>query len=421
MEENKNPLEQQPSDQSEEEQAVHESQPEEVEHSETGAQADPSQETQPQIPAGWQAMPPPSKSEWEQPDFRQQEPQHWYDMPVRMTPPMPPVPPTPPTPPTPPMGWRFVPPESDPTESAPAPDEQSAPSAYEPTVSQEPPMPPVSDPEPPEPFEPNRQASKKGVRVMALIVALIVAFTGSVTVGYWLGNRGLFSSQSQTPTQIPSQSGSGSVNPDGSGAPSSFDIQTGDNKGETMSYEEISAKVCPSIVNITVYAADGQKGSYASGVIMDAEKGYVVTNDHIYSGIPNAKFLITLNNGTEFRASFVSGDSRSDLAILKIENPKNLVAAEFNAQPLRVGESVLAIGQSYGYADTVTNGIVSAVNRRMNLSSGGYSERYIQTTAAINPGNSGGALVNMRGQIVGITSAKIANEKVEGLGFAIPT
>ncbi len=206
----------------------------------------------------------------------------------------------------------------------------------------------------------------------------------------------------------------------GSSDTSSFDVNTS-SKGDTVySYEQIVEKVSPAIVNITIYSQDGQQGSYASGIIMDAKQGYVLTNDHIYSDIPNAKFLITLHDGTEFKATFVSGDERSDIAILKITDPKNLVAATFSTDPLAVGERVLAIGQSYGYADTVTEGIVSAVNRRVTLTSGSYSERYIQTTTAINPGNSGGALVNLYGQVVGVTSAKIAVEEVEGLAFAIP-
>jgi len=269
--------------------------------------------------------------------------------------------------------------------------------------------------------EPIPPQNKRGIRTLAIILAIVILFVGGVFAGYVVGHRGGWSTKEDTPTDLPTSSTAGSINADGSGSASSFDIQTGTKDGEALTYEAIAAKVCPSIVNITIYSADGQGGSYASGVIMDAQQGYVVTNDHIYSEIPNAKFLITLNNGTEFRASFVSGDSRSDIAILKIDNPQGLVAAEFNAQTLQVGESVLAIGQSYGYADTVSNGIVSAVNRRVALSSGSYSERYIQTTAAINPGNSGGALVNMHGQIVGITSAKIASNEVEGLGFAIPT
>ena len=261
--------------------------------------------------------------------------------------------------------------------------------------------------------------NRKGLRIFAMILAMVVLFIGGVCAGYFTGSRG---AGMQTPTDgTYSSTGGLSAQNAGDGKPSSFDITTGTKPDQSYAYEQIVQKVSPSIVNITIYSPDGGSGSYASGIIMDAAKGYVLTNDHIYSEVPNAKFLITLNNGTEFKAEFVSGDSRSDIAILKIENPKDLVAAEFNVDELAVGEAVLAIGQSYGYADTVSEGIVSAVDRRVSLSSGSYSERYIQTTAAINPGNSGGALVNMYGQVIGVTSAKIASQEVEGLGFAIPS
>lgn len=274
----------------------------------------------------------------------------------------------------------------------------------------------------PPPFEPMPQPpadNKKGLRIFAIILAMVILFIGGVCAGYFTGSHSM---GVQTPTDGYWASPNGSsVQNAGDGKTSSFDITTGTKPDQPSAYEQIIKKVSPSIVNITIYAPDGSKGSYASGIIMDAAKGYVLTNDHIYSQVPNAKFLITLNNGTEFKAEFVSGDSRNDIAILKIENPKNLTAAEFNVDKLSVGESVLAIGQSYGYADTVSEGIVSAVDRRVSLSGGAYSERYIQTTAAINPGNSGGALVNMYGQVVGVTSAKISSQDVEGLGFAIPS
>jgi serine protease Do len=261
---------------------------------------------------------------------------------------------------------------------------------------------------------------KTGLRIFAGVLAGVIVLICGISGGYLAGR-----------SAVEPQGGGNSLseeNPlpeildDGKkdGSTSDFNITTENKQGEGYSYEEIVAKVSPSIVNITVYSPDGQGGSYASGIIMDAKEGYILTNDHIYSETPKAKFLITLNDGSEFKAEFVSGDSRSDIAILKMENPKNLTAAVFCTEPLAVGENVLAIGQSYGYADTVSEGIVSAAERRVNLSNGSYSEKYIQTTAAINPGNSGGALVNMYGQVVGVTSAKIASEDVEGLGFAIP-
>ncbi|MBQ6818668.1 MAG: trypsin-like peptidase domain-containing protein [Clostridia bacterium] len=266
---------------------------------------------------------------------------------------------------------------------------------------------------------PKTKKSKTWLWILLICVGVSVALLIGSTVGFMAGKM-LSDGEDGLPPLLEEEPADSNEDSQPGGT-SSFDIVT-DSKGEQIySYEQIVEKVAPAIVNITIYSADGEKGSYASGIIMDAAGGYVLTNDHIYADVPGAKFLITLNNGTEFTAQFVSGDSRSDIAILKINDPKNLTAATFSTEPLTVGERVLAIGQSYGYADTVTEGIVSAVNRRVSLSSGSYSERYIQTTAAINPGNSGGALVNLYGQVVGVTSAKIATEEVEGLGFAIPS
>lgn len=263
------------------------------------------------------------------------------------------------------------------------------------------------------------QTTNKGLRIFAGVLAAVMLLIAGICGGYLAGKHGIASDDSSTSSTT--SSGGSTANGSGVGSASDFQVQTSEGSEDVYSYEQIVEKVSPSIVNITVYSPSGEAGSYASGIIMDADKGYVLTNDHIYSETVNAKFLITLNDGTEFSATFVSGDSRSDIAILKIDDPKNLVAATFSTQTLHVGERVLAIGQSYGYADTVSEGIVSAVDRRVSLTSGSYSEKYIQTTAAINPGNSGGALVNMAGQVIGVTSAKIATEDVEGLGFAIPT
>lgn len=302
-------------------------------------------------------------------------------------------------------------------EPAPAP-------AYSSYAYQQPNPQPISQPYPPvwQPFTPQTAPAKKknkGLRITAAVLAGVMVLIVGISGGYLAGRK-----QGQSLGEAPSVSSPSSSKPSdntASGEKSDFDVTIGDKGDVVYSYEQIVESVSQSIVNITVYADDGSAGSYASGIIMDAKKGYVLTNDHIYSDVPNAKFLITLNNKTEFKATFVSGDTRSDIAILKIENPKNLTQATFSTAPVKAGERVLAIGQSYGYADTVSEGIVSAANRRVSLQSGSYSEQYIQTTAAINPGNSGGALVNMAGQVVGVTSAKIASQEVEGLGFAIPS
>lgn len=202
------------------------------------------------------------------------------------------------------------------------------------------------------------------------------------------------------------------------GSPSDFDLNTEGATDRTMTYEQVISSVSDSVVSITVYSSSGSEGAIASGIIMDKD-GYILTNDHIYSDVPNASFLITLNSGTEFKASFVSGDKKSDLAILKIDNPSGLSPATFATESVKTGEEVLAIGASAGLDGSVTQGIVSAVDRR--VSNGTSSEKFIQTTAAINPGTSGGALVNMSGQVVGICSSKYASTDIDNVCFAIPT
>ncbi len=204
----------------------------------------------------------------------------------------------------------------------------------------------------------------------------------------------------------------------GSGSPSDFDLNTEGATDRTMTYEQVISSVSDSVVSITVYSSSGSAGAIASGIIMDKD-GYILTNDHIYSDVPNASFLITLSSGTEFKASFVSGDKKSDLAILKIDNPSGLSPATFATESVKTGEEVLAIGASAGLDGSVTQGIVSAVDRR--VSNGTSSEKFIQTTAAINPGTSGGALVNMSGQVVGICSSKYASTDIDNVCFAIPT
>ena len=155
-----------------------------------------------------------------------------------------------------------------------------------------------------------------------------------------------------------------------------------------------------------------------SGVIIDAEKGYVVTNNHV---VDNAdEITVKLNDGRELKAEKLGADEQSDIALLKIE-PEKLVALKLaNSDKLRVGDFVVAIGNPFGLSQTVTSGIVSALGRS-GLNIGGY-EDFIQTDAAINRGNSGGALINLKGELVGINTAIFGpNGGNVGIGFAIPS
>ncbi len=268
------------------------------------------------------------------------------------------------------------------------------------------------------PKKPHRKINK-GLTVFLSVALAVLLTVSGLSIGFIAGEK---SSSDRNDSSKWEDITSGTTGNSKNGEKSDFsvDIEKGSNK--SLTYGEVISKVSDSIVSITIYSSDGSAGGYASGIIMDAEKGYVLTNDHIYESIVNPSFLITLSTGDEFKATFVSGDSRNDIGILKIENPKNLKAAAFSNDAAKVGEEVLAIGMSAGLSGTVTEGIVSAVDRRVNSgASGGYSEKFIQTTAAINPGNSGGALVNMSGQVIGITSSKYVDSTVEGICFAIPT
>lgn len=187
---------------------------------------------------------------------------------------------------------------------------------------------------------------------------------------------------------------------------------------EELSFQEIYEKVIPSIVSVYAYGSSG--GGEGTGVVMTAD-GYVVTNHHIIAGCAQAE--VALSDGTWYEARLVGSDVESDLAVLKIE-AQGLSPAEFGrSEALRVGDVVLAIGNPLGAElfGTMTEGIVSAINRDVNVD--GYTMSLIQTTAALNRGNSGGALVNTAGQVVGITNLKMMSDydTIEGLGFAIPT
>lgn len=157
--------------------------------------------------------------------------------------------------------------------------------------------------------------------------------------------------------------------------------------------------------------------SLGSGVIIDAQKGYVITNNHVIDKAD--EITVTLRDGRKSTAKLVGKDKETDIALIKIavDNLSQLPLA--NSDKLRVGDFVVAVGNPFGLGQTVTSGIVSALGRS-GLGIEGY-EDFIQTDASINPGNSGGALVNLRGELVGINTAIIAPSGGNvGIGFAIP-
>ena len=172
-----------------------------------------------------------------------------------------------------------------------------------------------------------------------------------------------------------------------------------------------------------------QVASEGSGVIYkkNDKEAYIVTNNHVINGA--SKVDIRLSDGTKVPGEIVGADTFSDIAVVKISSEKVTTVAEFgDSSKLTVGETAIAIGSPLGseYANTVTQGIVSSLNRNVSLKSEdgqAISTKAIQTDTAINPGNSGGPLINIQGQVIGITSSKISNNgqtSVEGMGFAIP-
>ena len=157
--------------------------------------------------------------------------------------------------------------------------------------------------------------------------------------------------------------------------------------------------------------------SLGSGVVVDAQQGYIITNNHV---IEHAEEItVTLRDGRSLTAKLVGTDPEADIAVIKVPNEKLLALPLADSDQTRVGDFVVAIGNPFGLGQTVTSGIVSALGRS-GLGIEGY-EDFIQTDASINPGNSGGALVNLRGQLIGINTAILGpNGGSIGIGFAIP-
>jgi serine protease Do len=190
-------------------------------------------------------------------------------------------------------------------------------------------------------------------------------------------------------------------------------------------FVSVIAKVKPSVVaiNTKITARDFFGQLYeeevaGSGWITD-EVGYVVTNNHVIEGANT--ITVTLADGRTFPASVVGADAFADVAVLKI-NAQNLTKMSWrDSSELRIGDWVVAIGNSLGLGISATKGIVSALGVSIPSSTGETLHDLIQTDAAINPGNSGGPLVNMAGEVVGITSVKISMVGVEGMGWAIST
>jgi S1-C subfamily serine protease len=277
-----------------------------------------------------------------------------------------------------------------------------------PSLLQQPPL----TPQPPQPVE--LQASqpplkpKRGrgalrtgmLAVMSLLMALI--FGVGLFAGWQFSRTGSVASNSSASTAI---------------------AQTAVTTSATQTAQEaVIAKVEPAVVQINVTTANAS--AIGSGVIIDT-RGYIVTNNHVIAGAQSIE--VVLSDGTHLTAQVVGTDAADDLAVLKISTQKKLTAISLgDSSKLQVGQDVLAIGNPLGITESVTKGIISALNRTVSEGQGGATiSNAIQTDAAINPGNSGGALVDLQGNLIGIPTLGAIdtefNTPANGVGFAIPS
>ena len=197
--------------------------------------------------------------------------------------------------------------------------------------------------------------------------------------------------------------------------------------GTAVDWTAVAKEVSDSVVAIDVATSDGE--AKGSGVVI-SDKGYIATNNHVISGAQQIQ--VTLASGAVYSAKVVGTDTTTDLAVIKLDNPpSDLKVAEFaDSDDLAVGESVMAIGNPLGYDDTVTTGIVSALNRPVTVTdddNNAIVTNAVQIDAAINPGNSGGPTFNAVGQVIGINSSIASTASSSGtagsigIGFAIPS
>lgn len=193
-------------------------------------------------------------------------------------------------------------------------------------------------------------------------------------------------------------------------------LTTSDLSPVVSSIEDSVVEVYTERVQYSMFYGEYVTSGAGSGVIY-TEDGYIVTNNHVISNARNIN--VKLHDGTEYKATLVATDEETDLAVLKIDASGLLPAVLGDSEELKVGETVIAIGNPLGtLGGTVTTGIVSALSREITVQN--QKMTLLQTNTAINPGNSGGGLFNTSGELIAIVNAKSAGEDVEGIGFAIP-
>lgn len=271
---------------------------------------------------------------------------------------------------------------------------------------------------------PVKKKKHRFLRVLLGLAAVLVVLSVLGMAGY--GAFAALTGENPLSGRFEPISGSAETNPGGNPVPDVVindrpqgeDRYDGTEEG-TLSNNAIFNKVSPSVVGVVARLGDGFYGdsSQGSGIIM-SEDGYIITNAHVVEGATS--YEVVLTDGQSYQAQLVGADRNSDLAVLKV-SATGLAYAEFgNSDQAQVGERVCVIGNPGGlrFQNSLTVGYISALKR--TISTGGYSIDCLQTDAAVNPGNSGGPLINAYGQVIGITSAKIALTDYEGICFAIP-
>ena len=298
---------------------------------------------------------------------------------------------------------------NEPEQQAAAPD---AGSTVPPT--EVPPQQPA-EPEPPKKKKHHVNGGKVARSAVALVLAAVMGFAGGYVGSQMNGSKVVI--QQVAPSSSSSSSGSDSS------------ITSASASGSSLTTEQVADLVSPSVVVITTeqvvysqwswYGQSQVESGAGSGVIISSD-GYILTCAHVVSGASN----ITVSIGDkDYPATLVGEDTTSDIAVVKVDATGLTPATVGNSDNLKVGESVMAVGNPLGeLGGTVTSGIVSALNRSVSIqgSSSVNTMSLIQMDASVSPGNSGGGLFNMNGELVGIVNAKSSDSDAEGLGFAIP-
>ena len=267
----------------------------------------------------------------------------------------------------------------------------------------------ASAPQQPAP-KPPRKGRRTLLRVLACVGVVALGFGGGIGGAVLASRTGL--TGNQVVVQQVQRDTSDATNANSTG-------------GESMSLQQISSVVSPSVVAITTEQMSGSQtwfGGYyvqsgaGSGVII-SQDGYILTCAHVVDGATSVK--VQLQNGETYDASIVGSDATSDIAVLKIEATGLTPAVIGDSDALAVGETVVAVGNPLGtLSNTVTDGIISALNREVTVEDNDMT--LLQTNASISPGNSGGGLFNANGELIGIVNAKSSYSEAEGIGFAIP-